>query len=73
MNQPKLTKEAGYFLLENPDLLVEAAKMTGISYAGVTSAAKRRSTTLTTYHLVMLLSRRMYLPPEKIVEITEKQ
>lgn len=71
MNQPRLTIEATYFLSKDEKLMEEVSVATGIKIYGIKSAVLRRSTTLTTYHAVLLIAEKMNKLPETIVELTE--
>jgi len=71
MQQPRLTKQVTWHLLSDTELQAELCKLCGIKPVGIYSAIHRRSTTLTTYHAVMLISERMGWPPETLVELTD--
>jgi len=68
MKQPRLTEKAGIFLLKDSELVSAVAVLCGIRVTGMVSAISRRSSSLTTYKAIMLISERMKVDPLSIIE-----
>lgn len=59
------------FVSQDAELQTQLPAITGIKPSGVSSAITRRSTTLTTYHAIVLISTKMGAAPEDIIELTD--